>query len=207
MNADRLVATGNIPAESAWMWGLEAGLRYKNFYTSGEYFQWGVERDRLCAGCNTVAPDPDFSGYYVMASYILTGETKRYETQNRSNSRMQFGAPRPNSPYSSGGTWGAFEIAARYSVIDLDFNAGPEGVAPIANNGEIRGGRQAITSVALNWYLNRNMRVMLQYQHIDVDRISSVALSGATNPTIPSSAYPNIGQEIDTFAIRTQFAF
>ncbi len=207
LNADRLVATGNIPAESAWMWGLEAAARWKSLYLSGEYFNWGVDRDRNCAGCNVVAPDPDFEGYYVMASYVLTGETKRYEAQGFSNSRMQFGAPRPSSPFSSGGAWGAFEIAARYSVLDLDFNVGAEGVAPIANNGEIRGGKQAITSVALNWYLNRNMRLMFQYQHVDIDRLSSVALGAATNPTAPSSAYPNIGQEYDAFAIRTQFAF
>lgn len=208
---ERLVATGNIPAESAWMWGLEAGVRYKNFYAAGEYFQWGVDRDRTCLSCNTVAPDPDFAGYYVMASYILTGETKRYETQSRSNSRMQFGAPRPNSPFSTGGTWGAWEIAARYSVIDLDFNVNPTNLAvlaaPIANLGEIRGGQQAITSVALNWYLNRNMRVMFQYQHVDIDRLSSVPLSAATNPLLPSAVFPNIGQQYDTFAIRTQFAF
>lgn len=204
---ERLVATGNIPAESAWMWGLEAGLRYKSFYASGEYFQWGVERDHTCSGCNTVAPDPDFSGYYVMASYILTGETKRYGAQGSSNSRMQFGAPKPNSPFSTGGTWGAWEIAARYSVVDLNFNVGAEGVAPIANNGEIRGGKQAITTVALNWYLNNNMRVMFQYQHVDVDRLSSTALNSVTNPGTPSSAYPNVGQEYDTFAVRTQFAF
>lgn len=208
---ERLVATGNIPAESAWMWGLEAGVRYKNFYASGEYFQWGVDRDRLCTGCNVAAPDPEFSGYYVMASYILTGETKRYETQNRSNSRMQFGAPRPNSPFSSGGTWGAWEIAARYSVLDLNDNVNPTGLAvlgaPIANLGEIRGGKQSITSVALNWYLNRNMRVMFQYQHGEIDRISSTALTNVTNPGNPSASYPNIGQDYETFAVRTQFAF
>ena len=70
--------------------------------------------------------------------------------------------------------------------------------------GEIRGGKQAISTVALNWYLNRNMRLMFQYQHVDIDRLSSTALSATTNPTTPSAAYPNIGQEYDTFAIRTQ---
>lgn len=208
---ERLVATNNIPAESAWMWGLEAGVRYKNFYAAGEYFQWGVDRDRACAGCNTVAPDPEFSGWYVMASWILTGETKRYETQNRSNSRMQFGAPRPNSPFSTNGAWGAWELAARYSVIDLDFNVNPLGLAVIgplnSNLGEIRGGEQDIVSVDLNWYLNRNMRLMFQYQHVDVDRLSSSALNAVTNPALPSSAFPNIGQTYDTFAVRTQFAF
>jgi len=204
---ERLVDSANIPAESAFMWGLEAGFRWKSLTVQGEYFAWEVDRDRSCAGCNTVAPDPDFEGYYVQASYILTGENRLYNTQSSGNSRMNFGAPRPASPFSSGGTWGAFELAARYSVLDLDFNTGLEGFAPIANNGEIRGGNQAVSSVALNWYLNRNMRVMFQYQHIDIDRLSSSALTAVTNPALPSSAYPNIGQEIDSFAIRTQFAF
>jgi phosphate-selective porin OprO/OprP len=202
-----LVTTSTIPTESAFMWGLEAGFRWKSLTMQGEYFAWEVDRDNGCSGCNVVAPDPDFEGYYVQASYILTGENRIYNTQSSGNSRMNFGAPRPASPFSTGGTWGAFELAARYSVLDLDFNVGAEGTAPIANNGEIRGGKQAIASVALNWYLNRNMRVMFQYQHIDIDRLSAVALSGATNPGVPSSAYPNIGQEIDSFAIRTQFAF
>lgn len=204
---ERLVDSSNIPAESAFMWGLEAGFRWKSLTMQGEYFAWEVNRDRSCSGCNVFAPDPDFEGYYVQASYILTGENRRYNTQSSGNSRMNFGAPSPASPFSTGGTWGAFELAARYSVLDLDFNVGAEGTAPIANNGEIRGGKQAIASVALNWYLNRNLRVMFQYQHIDIDRLSSTALSGATNPGVPSSAYPNIGQEIDSFAVRTQFAF
>ncbi len=211
IGGERLVATGNIPAESAWMWGLEAAVRWKSLYLSGEYFQWGVERDRTCAGCNTVAPDPEFSGWYVMGSYFLTGEAKKYTTQNASNSRMQFGAPKPTSPFSTGGTWGAWELAARYSVLDLNFNVNPTGLAvlaaPIANSGEIRGGKQAITSVSLNWYLNNNMRTMFQYQHVDVDRVSSVPLNAITNPVAPTVAYPNIGQDYDTFAVRVQFAF
>ncbi len=208
---ERLVATGNIAAESAWMWGLEGAARYKNFYLAGEYFQWGVDRDRECAGCSLVAPDPDFSGYYVMASYILTGETKRYGANGFSNSRMQFGAPRPNSPFSTGGTWGAWELAARYSAIDLNYNVNPTGLpvlgAPIAAEGEIRGGEQKIVTVGLNWYLNSNIRLMFQYQNVDVNRISSTALNAVTNPGTPSAAYPDIGQSFDTFAVRTQFQF
>ncbi len=207
INSDRLVQTGNIAADGGWMWGLEAAARFKSLYLSGEYFQFGLDRDRECAGCSQTAEDPDFNGWYVMASYILTGETKRYEAQNFSNSRMQFGAPRPSSPFSTGGTWGAWEIAARYSELDLNYNVGHEGVAPNTTAGEIRGGKQDIVTVALNWYLNRNLRLMFQYQNVDVERLSSVPLSASTNPAVPSSAYPDIGQNYDTFAVRTQFAF
>ncbi len=162
-------------------------------------------------------------------------EFKRYGAQGFSNSRMQFGAPRPASPFSLGGTWGGWELAARYSHLDLDYNVNPLGLparfngagavanvnylgAPLANAGEIRGGQQDIWSVALNWYLNRNVRVMFQYQNVEVSRVSSTALctvsatTGActattTNVGLPSAAFPDIGQTFDTFAVRTQFAF
>lgn len=245
---ERLVDTGNIAAEGGNVWGIEAGLRYQQFYLAGEYFKWSVDRDRACAGCNTVAPDPEFSGWYVQATWMLTSginevtggatEFKRYGTQGASNSRMQFGAPRPASPFSLGGTWGGWELAARYSSLDLDFNVNPLGLpmapasgtagvenvnymgAPIANAGEIRGGKQDIITLGLNWYLNRNVRVMFQYQNIDVSRLSStplctlgagassnVCVSTTTNPGLPDFRYGDIGQKIDTFAIRTQFAF
>jgi phosphate-selective porin OprO/OprP len=204
---ERLVDTGSsgLPAEGGFMWGLELAGRYKGLTVQGEYFGWEVDRDRECSGCNTVAPDPNFNGYYVQASYILTGENRRYNAQSSGNSRMNFGAPSPASPFSTGGTWGAWELAARYSVLDLDYNVGAEGTAPISNNGEIRGGKQEIISASLNWYLNRNVRLMFQYQNVDIDRLA--ASSSLTYPGVPSSPYPNIGQTFDTFAVRTQFAF
>ena len=190
---ERLVDTGNINADGGTMYGVEGAVRYKSLYLSGEYFGWEVDRDRECPTCNVLAADPNFEGYYVMASYILTGETKRYEAQGFSNSRMQFGAPRPNSPFSTGGTWGAFEVAARYSVLDLNYKTGGVGTSLLADAGEVRGGKQEIISANLNWYLNRNIRVMFQYQNVDVERLSN---SGT-----------EIGQTYDSYAVRTQFAF
>lgn len=207
IGGERLVATGSIPAEGAWMYGLEAAFRYQSFYLQGEYFGWEIERDRECANCNAFAPDPDFEGYYIQGSYILTGETKKYTTQAFSNSRMVFGAPVPKQNFNGDDGWGAFELAARYSVLDLNYNVGPEGTPRVSDAGEIRGGEQEILSVALNWYLNPNVRVMFQYQDVNVERLSSTALDATTNPGIPSSAYPDIGQSYDTYAVRTQFAF
>ncbi len=189
----RLVDTGTIPGEGGTMWGLEAGLRYKSLTVQGEYFGWEIDRDRSCTGCNALASDPNFDGYYVQASYVLTGETRSYNSQSSGNSRMNFGAPRPSTPFSSGGTWGAFELAARYSVLDLNYNLGSAGTALVANNGEIRGGKQSIVSASLNWYLNRNIRVMFQYQNVDIERLNNAGVE--------------IGQTFDSFAVRTQFQF
>jgi phosphate-selective porin OprO/OprP len=189
----RLVDTGNINSEGGFMYGVEAGVRYKSLTVQGEYFGWEIDRNRECPSCNAVAPDPEFDGYYVQASYILTGENRLYNAQSSGNSRMNFGAPRPSSPFSTGGTWGAFELAARYSVIDLNYNVSGEGIASSSSAGEIRGGKQSIVSAGLNWYLNRNIRFMFQYQNVDIERLNN--------------AGTDIGQTFDSFAVRTQFAF
>ncbi len=46
--------------------------------------------------------------------------------------------------------WGAWEVAARLSYLDL-------------NDGPIRGGEELNFTVGLNWYLRSNLRVMVNY--------------------------------------------
>ncbi|MBY0280504.1 OprO/OprP family phosphate-selective porin [Candidatus Binatia bacterium] len=49
------------------------------------------------------------------------------------------------------GTWGAFEVAARFSATDL-------------NDAGARGGRMALFGAGLNWYWNRYVRLMFGYE-------------------------------------------
>jgi phosphate-selective porin OprO/OprP len=85
--------------------------------------------------------------------------------------------------------WGAWEIAARYSVVDLNDRLGfADGVA---------GGKQEVFTAGLNWYVNRNVRFMLNYLHGTVDR-SSVVVGALNN---------NNGSTFDALAMRTQVAF
>ena len=63
-----------------------------------------------------------------------------------------------------------------------------------AANG-VAGGRQTIYVLALNWYVNRNVRFMFDYLHGDVAKQVSVTNVG------------NIGAKFDAFAMRTQIAF
>ena len=44
--------------------------------------------------------DPDFNGYYVMASYFLTGETRSFNTSKGAFSRLK---PKKNFRVSAGG--------------------------------------------------------------------------------------------------------
>jgi phosphate-selective porin OprO/OprP len=92
----------------------------------------------------------DFSSLYVQGSYFLTGEHRTYE-----NATAVFGRVSPKHNFEGiGQGWGAWEIAARYSRLNLD-------------DQPIFGGKLQDVTLGLNWYLNPNTRVMWNYVHAD----------------------------------------
>jgi len=143
----RLVDTGTISfTDWAHLFGGEVALVYGPFSVQGEYIgaylnQDGGQPGSFCLG-----------GGYVYASYFLTGENRKYK--NGAFSRVK-----PDKNWCEPGGYGAWEVAARYSCLDL-----MEG-----GLGDDRGRMQDVT-VGLNWYLNPNMRVMWNYIHSCVDR-------------------------------------
>ena len=60
----------------------------------------------------------------------------------------------------------------------------------------IAGGRQTVYTAALNWYVNGNVRFMLDYLHGNISK-----------QTLPPAANLNTGSSFDAVAMRTQFAF
>jgi phosphate-selective porin OprO/OprP len=181
VDGDRLIDTGDVAVTGAQAYGLEAALRYKGFLVQGEYVAFGLDQR------NVFGPAPadlDFSSYYVMASYVLTGESFAYNA-----SRGGWSGVRPRADFKPGGAPGAWEIAARFSVTDL--NDAP--AIGLLTPGAVRGGEQEIVTLGVNWYLNRNLRFMFNYLNVDVDRLNA--------------AGTEIGQTFDAYAIRTQFTF
>ena len=194
----RLIDTGAIDAAHASVLGMEFGATWKSFYLQGEHFWFDVERRGSSA-----LPDPDFTGYYVQSSWMLTGESRRYNPVTGS-----FQNPRPKEIFAHGGGSGAWEIAARYSNMNLNFQEGVEGAANLP--GGVRGGEQNVLTLGVNWYLNPNFKVMMNYLLIDVDRLNP---AGPGNLT-PFGAAPNtpptgveIGQDLNVIALRSQYSF
>ena len=145
--ANTYVNTGVVEVDDSLdQFGAELAAVYGPLSVQGEYMHARAETNS----------HSDFSAYYVMASYFLTGEHRPYKTSSASFSRVK-----PNKNFSLGenGGFGAWELACRYSHIDLD-------------DGAISGGEQDDVTVGLNWYLNPNMRVMWNYVHADVDHDS-----------------------------------
>ena len=219
VDANRLVSTSgstllgasttatNIPEEGGWLWGLEGGGNWRNFFVYGEYMQFGMNRDVTCTGCTPfggaagVNPgDPKFSGWYVEGSWILTGETKTYQTFGTNNEMATFNNPRVITPFDwNSGSWGAWEIATRYSGLDLNWHEGQVGqTAAQAPVGGVRGGEERILSFGLNWYMNNNVLMRFNYLIVDVSKLGFVTSGGSTT-------LQEIGQNFTAMCARLQF--
>lgn len=142
--APRFVDTGDINADSENRFGIEAALVHGPLSIQGEYM--GTQVDALSG------PDPEFSGYYGYVSYFLTGEHRAYK-----NSTGAFDRVKPKTNFGKGGT-GAWEVALRYSQLDL-------------NDAPITGGELKDITLGVNWYLNPNVRAMLNYVGADLDTV------------------------------------
>jgi phosphate-selective porin OprO/OprP len=194
----RLIDTGNIDADHASAMGVEFAANWKNFYAQGEHFWYDIERP-----ASSTQADPDFKGYYLQGSWVLTGESRRYNAVTGS-----FQNPRPMVPFSSQGGFGAWELAARYSRMNLNFEEGLAGTAAGAD--AVRGGEQQIWTVGVNWFPNPNFKIMVNYMLIDVDRLNPAG-PGNTQPFGPAPNTPpigvQVGQDLDVFTLRTQYSF
>ncbi len=190
VDGTRLISTGAISAQHASTAGIEIAAQYRSFFIQGEYERFEIERRRPSA-----LSDPDFNGGYVEGSWILTGERRRFNPGN-----FTFDAPLIDHPFSpADSTWGAFEIAARYSEADLNYRQGAPGTAPAAD--AVRGGDQRVISAGLNWYPNTFVRFLLDYQDVRIRRLSPSATTFQT----PVGA--QIGQHYHVISLRSQFAF
>jgi len=88
--------------------------------------------------------DKTFTGFYVFASWFLTGESRPY-----GRAVGVFGQVKPRANFGEAGQ-GALEVAARYSQIDMT-----DAVAA--------GGKMRDVTLGLTWYLYPQARVMANY--------------------------------------------
>lgn len=76
-----LVSTGAIAnASSAQLYGVEAAGTYGPLSVQGEYYWFNVDRSANTGLPPIGAPSVKFQGGYAQAAYVLTGETRTYNT-------------------------------------------------------------------------------------------------------------------------------
>ncbi len=156
IDASKTVDTGNIDAKEAREFGFESAATYGPLYGQGGWFRYEIDR-------RIAVPSPHFSGWYAFLTYSLTGEQHPYDPATASFRNL-----RPAKPLGTPGGWGAWEVLARYSDIDLDFLP-----SATAATGGIPGGKQDVWTVGLNWYPNSIIKFQLNYENLQVNHVNA----------------------------------
>ncbi len=155
-----------ISPQAAWYWG-RLGLL-------GQYVRSTQQMTLVGGGPSVRLTHDAWSG---QASVFLTNDT------------ATFGHVQPRHPIEpSKGHWGAWEMAVRYAQLNIDpstfaYNLADPGVSVL---------RAKSSTVGLNWYLNSNVRITVNFVHTD--------FTGAT------PAYHAASHE-DGLMFRTQLTF
>ena len=139
---NRFVDTGSFAADDALILGLELAGVHDSFWWAAEYNQADVS--------TPAGGDPTFDGGYVQVGYVFGDNYRRYKTSSGTFDRQK-----PDSNWGKDGGKGAWEIALRYSTVDLT-DAG------------ISGGEEDNLTLGVNWYPNPATRLMINYVMADV---------------------------------------
>ncbi len=122
------------------------------------------------------------NGAYSQVGWFLTGEHRPYDRKAGAIDRvMPF-----HSVSKSGGGWGAWEIAGRWSYLDV-------------TDKQIQGGMMQNMTAGLNWYVNPNCKCVFNYIHSWADSRPN------RNGAILSNDF--ISSQTDAFGIRCQLDF
>ena len=137
VTSKRLVDTGIYDdIDHQHITALEIAGASGPFMFRGEYFRATWDRDAV--------KDAVFFGYYLQASWVLTGEPFNY-------AQGKFVRIRPQNPR------GAWELGVRYSTVDL-------------NDQDVTGGKEQNVTIGLNWYTPGNqLRLMSNLIFVNTD--------------------------------------
>ena len=133
LTATRFVDTGTLThVDRIDRTGLEGLWIHGPWSLQGEWLAQDVRR-------TDGMPSVQGSGFYVFGSWVVTGESRPYESGNVGNLKPA-------------GAWGAVELLARYDEVDLD--------DPGAG---VHGGREHNWALGANWYLLTHFRLQANY--------------------------------------------
>jgi phosphate-selective porin OprO/OprP len=146
--------TGVLPADNFQTWNAELSWRRGPLWIASEYTRTSVD--------NTDLANPNFDGYWIAGSWVLTGEMRPY---NRKSGTFR-NLPVARTVYQGGK--GAWELSARWSTIDL-------------SDGLVEGGEMDIASLGLTWWLTPIFSVGMNYRYIWNTRLGVEGTSSGLN--------------------------
>ena len=152
----RFVDTGDLPGiNHISRFGLEGAFQSGPVSLQAEYIRTFLSRENAYG-------DAAFDGWYAYASWFPFGGARKY-----SPAKALFVYPDIRS------AWGEWEVAVRYSLLNL-------------NDGSVRGGREQNVTLGLNWYLTPKLRIMANYVLVfnDQNADGNGTLIGNDNPQV-----------------------
>lgn len=157
-SSERWIDTGRI-ASAEWyeILGTEAMLNIGPLQIVGEYQNSWLQRE---IGSNLF-----FHGAYVYVAYMLTGEHVPYDRESGTIDRLEpfenfFIVDTCHDDIEGG--WGAWQIAARFSYLDL-------------SDDDILGGREDNFTLAMNWYWTPYSKMQLNVVFGDIENREPVS--------------------------------
>lgn len=101
------------------------------------YKKYSFQSEYIKSSIDALKDDYSFDAYYLQGSYFLTKHKRKYKFSNSTITRIK-----PKK--------GAVEVALRYSYIDL-------------NDKDETGGEQTDMNYGINFYVNNEVRIMVNY--------------------------------------------
>ena len=161
INRKKYLDTNNLP-----------GFDHNNLWTIELAGHWGGLRyEAAYIGDNVHfkpdAADPEtkhFNGWYAQAGYLLFGGKQRYDSNGGKYTKVE-----------RAHDWGDIELCARYETCNLNF-------------GNVFGGASEAYTLGLNYWVNENVKMQLNYQFNNNDRYATG--KGKLNVGLDSNGKP-----------------
>ena len=158
---------------------------YRSLGFAAQYYK---EEQELQATPATAIQNVQIDGFYVMGSYLLTGEERTDYTQ-------QIEPLRSFDPHCPACCPGAWEVLYRVSRLHVDSGVFQTGAAQLADPTKYSPGATE-TTLGFNWYLNKWVRTQFNWEHAWFD-----------NPVALGTAPNSLATHQDTVYVRLQFIF
>ena len=179
-------AVGTVLADGAhWRISPYAYYTWGPFGVLGEYITMSQGLVNTTTGGRANVAD---TAWQVSGQWVLTGEDATYT-----------GIIPRNNFDPRAGKWGAWQLVARFAQADLDQDAFPVFANPVQSAYQATG-----WSVGLNWWLNRNIRVLTSYSQTWFDGGGGVPPT-AGGSTVPPATVTH--QDERLFTTRLQLSF
>lgn len=189
INRKKYMDTDLIPdVDHITLGGLELAGYHRNLRFQSEYMLSNVDRKNdLETG--------KFNGWYAFGSVLLFGGKYNYNTAD-----AEFTQP------IRGKSWGEIELAFRYDYLNLN-----------SDKAGIQGGAGEGYTLGINYYVNNNVKIMLNYAFLNHDRYANGKgklfvghdESGelTTDPQKVTETQGKAGEDFSMFSIRFEVDF